>query len=45
MTLRDIMKSDVVTSSDEDTVREAALKLTNNKVDCLIAFYFDFALI
>ena len=36
MTLEDIMKNDVVTSSDEDTIREAATKLTNNRVGCLV---------
>lgn len=36
MLLRDIMKNDVVTSSNEDTVREAAIKLINKKVGCLV---------
>ena len=36
MTLKDIMKNDVVTSSDGDTVREAAIKLTNKRVGCLV---------
>lgn len=36
MTLKEIMKDDVVTSSDEDTIREAATKLTNNRVGCLV---------
>ena len=36
MTLKDIMKNDVVTSSNGDTVREAAIKLTNNRVGCLV---------
>ena len=36
MLLKDIMKNDVVTSSDDDTVRGAATKLINNKVGCLV---------
>ena len=36
MTLRDIMKNEVVTTSDNDTVREAAAKLVNNQVGCLV---------
>ncbi len=43
MTLKDIMKNDVVTSSGGDTVREAAIKLTNNKVGCLVVTEHGFS--
>ena len=36
MKLKDIMNKEVVTSSGDDTLREAATKLTNNKVGCLV---------
>ena len=42
MLLKDIMKNDVVTSPDDDTIRGAATKLANNKVGCLVIIEHGF---